>query len=60
MSGFESIQVRFKNTPHIESPLASTRVVPFIGSYFEVLKAVVEDVKTEYFWFFSNLIKPYI
>jgi len=57
MTGFDSIQVRFKNTVHIQSPLANTRVVPFIGSYFEVLKAVVDDVKTEYFWFFSNFVK---
>jgi len=46
MTGFDSIQVRFKNTVHIPSPLANTRIVPFIGSYFEVLKAVVDDIKT--------------
>jgi hypothetical protein len=57
MTGFDSIQVRFKNTVHIPSPLVNTRVVPFIRSYFEVLKAVVDDVKTEYFWFFSNFVK---
>jgi hypothetical protein len=57
MTGFDSIQVRFKNTPHIPSPLANTRVVPFVVSYFEILKAVVNDVKTEYFWFFSNFVK---
>ena len=56
MTGFDSIQVRFKYTPHIESPLANTRVVPFIGSYFEILKSIVADVKTEYFWFFSNFV----
>jgi hypothetical protein len=56
MTGFESIQVRFKNTQHIPSPLANTRVVPFVGSYFDVLKSVINDVKTEYFWFFSNFI----
>ena len=57
MTGFDSIQVRFKNTTHIESPLANTRVVPFIDSYFNILKSVVGDVKTEYFWFFSNFVK---
>jgi len=56
MSGFDSIQVRFKNTTHIESPLANTRVVPFVGSYFEILKAVIGDIKTEYFWLFSNFV----
>ena len=54
---FDSVQVRFKNTAHIESPFADTRVVPFIGSYFEILKSVVDDIKTEYFWFFSNFVK---
>jgi len=57
MTGFDSIQIRFKNTVHIPSPLANTRTVPFIKSYFEVLKAVVDDIKTEYFWFFSNFVK---
>ena len=54
---FDSVQVRFKYTAHIESPFADTRVVPFIGSYFEILKSVVHDIKTEYFWFFSNFVK---
>ena len=31
-------------------------MVPFVGSYFEILKAVVEDIKTEYFWFFANFV----
>lgn len=53
---FDSIQVRFTNTIHIESPFANTRVVPFVGSYFEILKAVINDVKTEYFWFFANFV----
>tara|TARA_R110001592_G_scaffold122631_1_gene329600 strand:- start:750 stop:2063 length:1314 start_codon:yes stop_codon:yes gene_type:complete len=56
MTGFDSIQVRFKEVSHIESPLANTRVVPFVHSYFDILKAVVEDVRTEYFWFFTNFV----
>ena len=54
---FDSVQVRFRNTSNIDSPFADTRVVPFIGSYFEILKSVVEDIKTEHFWFFSNFVK---
>lgn len=53
---FDSVQVRFKNTIHRPSPFANTREVPFVGSYFEVLKAVIGDIKTEYFWFFSNFM----
>ena len=56
MTGFDSIQVRFKNVFHLESPLANTRVVPFVSSYFDILKAVVEDIETEYFWFFANFV----
>ena len=56
MTGFDSIQVRFKNTKHIPSPFANTRQVPFVDSYFEILKAVTNDIKTEYFWFFSNFV----
>ena len=54
---FDSIQVKFKNTKFWESPRANTRVVPFIDSYFEILKKVVNDVTTEYFWFFSSFMK---
>jgi len=53
---FDSVQVRFPNIKNIESPLATTRVVPYTGSYFEVLKSVVNDICTEYFWFFSNFV----
>lgn len=53
---FDSVQVRFKDTKHITSPFPNTRVVPFVGSYFDILKAVVNDIKTEYFWFFSNFV----
>lgn len=53
---FDSIQVRFKHTKHIPSPFSNTRVVPFVESYFEILKAVVNDVSTEYFWFFSSFM----
>jgi hypothetical protein len=60
MNGFDSVQVRFKDVPHNESPFANTRVVPFVDSYFEILKGVVNDIKTEYFWFFANFtnIRP--
>ena len=56
MNGFDSIQVRFKNTKHQPSPFANTREVPFVDSYLTVLKSVIEDVKTEYFWFFANFM----
>ena len=56
MTGFDSIQVRFKHVKNIESPLVNTRVVPFVGSYLDILKAVVDDVETEYFWFFANFV----
>lgn len=56
MTGFESIQVRFKHTKHIPSPFANTREVPFVDSYLTVLKSVIDDVQTEYFWFFANFM----
>jgi hypothetical protein len=51
---FDSVQVRFNNVSQYTSPLANTRVVPFVGSYFDILKTVVQDIRTEYFWFFSS------
>ena len=56
MTGFESIQVRFKHTKHIPSPFADTREVPFVDSYLNVLRSIIDDVNTEYFWFFSNFM----
>jgi hypothetical protein len=53
---FDSIQVRFKDAEFFPSPLANTRVIPFVDSYFEMLKSVVDDINTEYFWFFSGFI----
>ena len=53
---FDSVQVRFKQTKHILSPFANTRIVPFVESYLTVLKSVINDIKTEYFWFFSNFV----
>jgi len=56
MTGFDSIQVRFKHTKHRQSPLANTREVPFVESYLTVLKSVIDDIRTEYFWFFANFM----
>ncbi len=56
MTGFDSIQVRFKHTTHRPSPLANTRIVPFVENYLTVLKSVIDDVQTEYFWFFANFM----
>lgn len=53
---FDSVQVRFKNVPNISSPYTTTRVVPFVNSYFDILKGVVNDIGTEYFWLFSNFV----
>ena len=53
---FDSVQVRFRDVKNHKSPFANTRVVPFVGSYLSILKAVVDDVKTEYFWFFANFV----
>ena len=57
MTGFDSIQVRFKDTKSWPSPFANTRVVPFVDSYLTVLRSVVDDIKTEYFWFFANFME---
>jgi hypothetical protein len=53
---FDSVQVRFKDVHGFESPFANTRVVPFVTSYLDILKSVIDDVRTEYFWFFANFM----
>ena len=32
------------------------KVTKFIGSYFDIIKSGIEDIKTEYFWFVSDLV----
>ena len=56
MTGFDSIQVRFKHTKHWPSPFANTRQVPFVESYLTVLRSVIDDIRTEYFWFFADFM----
>lgn len=53
---FDSVQVRFKHTKHWPSPFANTREVPFVDSYLTVLKSIIADINTEYFWFFANFM----
>ena len=54
---FDSIQVRFKNVKEWPSLLANTRTVPFINSYFDVIKSCIDDIRTEYFWVFASFLK---
>jgi len=56
MSGFDSIQIRFKNIKEWQSPLANTRTVPFVNSYLEVIKSCINDINTEYFWVFPSFM----
>jgi hypothetical protein len=53
---FDSVQVRFKHTKHHPSPFADTRQVPFVESYLTVLKSIINDIRTDYFWFFANFV----
>lgn len=53
---FDSVQVRFKHTRHHNSPFVNTRIVPFVDSYLTILKSVIDDIDTEYFWFFANFM----
>ena len=54
---FDSIQVKIDRIAFYKSPFTNTRIVPFVNSYFDILKAVVNDVQTEYFWFFASFTK---
>ena len=56
MTGFESIQVRFKHTKHIPTPIADTSELPIVNRYLNLLSSIIDDVNTEYFWFFSNFM----
>ena len=30
--------------------------MPFVESYLKILQSVINDIKTEYFWFFANFM----
>ena len=53
---FDSIQVRFKDVPHNQSPFANTRIVPFVDSYFEIIKSVIDEIKTEYYLLIEYIV----
>ena len=53
---FDSIQIKFKNVKQWPSPFATSRVVPFIESYFNVIKSCINDIRTEYFWVFPSFM----
>jgi len=53
---FDSIQIKFKNVKQWSSPLANSRVVPFVESYFNVIKSCINDIRTEYFWVFPSFM----
>lgn len=53
---FDSVRVRFQNVKEFLSPLPNARTVPFVHSYFEIIKNVINDIKTEYFWLFPSFM----
>jgi hypothetical protein len=53
---FDSIQVRFPGFKEWPSPFVNSRQVPFVQSYFNVIKSCIGDIKTEYFWVVPNFM----
>ena len=57
---FDCVFVDFKeNNPTKQKVLEQfpyARVIPFVSSYFDIIKSYVNDVRTEYFWFISDLV----
>jgi len=53
---FDSIQIRFPGLKEWPSPFAHSRQVPFVQSYFNVIKSCIGDIQTEYFWVFPSFM----
>ncbi len=51
---YDSVKVEFENIESRASVFQNTKVVPFDRSYFHVLKKVIPEIKTDYFWFFAS------
>ena len=51
---FDSVKVEFENIESRKSIFSNTITVPFEDNYLTTLKNVIEDISTEYFWFFAS------
>jgi hypothetical protein len=45
-----------KNLDTIKTRMPHAKIIPFVKSYFEILKFIVKDVKTSHVWMISTLI----
>jgi hypothetical protein len=56
---FDCVFVDFKENNSAKERILNefpyARVTPFVGSYFNILKSYINEIKTEYFWFVSDL-----
>ena len=57
---FDCVFVDFQNNRSLKERALEqfpyARVVPFVGSYLDVLKSFVETVNTEFFWLITDLV----
>ena len=57
---FDCIGIDFHNSKNnidiIKQKFSYVEIVPFIKSYFDMLKAFIVNSKTEYIWIVSSLI----
>ena len=60
---FDCVFVDFQNNGSLKERALEqfpyARVVPFVGSYLDVLKSFVETVNTEFFWLLTDLVNPH-
>ena len=48
---YDSVKVEFENIESRASVFKNTKVVPFDRSYFHVIKKVLPEIKTDYFFY---------
>ena len=51
---FDSVKVEFENVESRKSIFPNTLVVPFQKNYLVTLRNVIDDIKTDFFWFFAS------
>ena len=57
---FDCVFVDFQKNKTVKERVLNqfpyARVTPFVGSYYDVLRSFIEDIRTEFFWLVTDLI----
>ena len=57
---FDCVFVDFQKNKTVRAQVLNqfpyARITPFVGSYYDILRSFVEDIRTEFFWLMTDLV----